>query len=55
MTWIVVIGSTLVMWIWVIVYSFFPSQDFVDEAFILFGTVPFWTTVIITVIICLSM
>ncbi|RXW17346.1 hypothetical protein EST38_g8500 [Candolleomyces aberdarensis] len=52
-TWIVVLGSTIVMWVWVIVYSFFPSQDFIDEAFILFGTVPFWTTVFLTVAICL--
>ncbi|KAJ2916179.1 hypothetical protein MD484_g4258, partial [Candolleomyces efflorescens] len=52
-TWIIVLGSTIVMWIWVIVYSFFPSQDFIDEAFILFGTVPFWTTVFLTVTICL--
>lgn len=54
MTWIVVIGSTVLMWVWVIVYSFFPSADFIDEAFILFGTVPFWTTVVLTVAICLG-
>ncbi|KAF5313608.1 hypothetical protein D9611_010219 [Ephemerocybe angulata] len=54
MTWIVVIGSTVVMWVWVIVYSLFHSQDFIDEAFILFGTVPFWTTVVLTVTICLT-
>ncbi|KAG2004863.1 phospholipid-translocating ATPase [Coprinopsis cinerea AmutBmut pab1-1] len=54
MTWIVVIGSTVVMWLWVIIYSFFPSHDFIDEAAILFGTVPFWTTVLLTVAICLA-
>jgi len=54
MTWIVVLGSTIVMWVWVVVYSFFPSQDFIDEAQILFGTVSFWTTVFLTVLVCLG-
>jgi phospholipid-translocating ATPase len=54
MTWIVVIGSTVVMWLWVVIYSFFPSIDFIDEAQILFGTVSFWTTVFLTVLACLG-
>ncbi|KAH6879592.1 phospholipid-transporting ATPase 1 [Coprinopsis sp. MPI-PUGE-AT-0042] len=54
MTWIVVLGSTIVMWLWVVVYSFFPSIDFIDEAQILFGTVSFWTTVFLTVLACLA-
>ena len=54
MTWIVVVGSTLVMMLWIVVYSFFMSSDFVDEAIILFGTLTFWATVLLTGIICLS-
>jgi len=55
MTWTVVLGSTLVMMAWIVVYSFFPSIDFVDEVSILFGTVSFWATVLVTVCICLGM
>ncbi|KAF9524901.1 phospholipid-transporting ATPase 1 [Crepidotus variabilis] len=54
MTWIVVIGSTVVMMIWIVIYSFFPSVDFIDEVMILFGTVTFWSTVGVTVCICLA-
>lgn len=55
MTWTVVLGSTLVMMAWIVIYSFFPSQDFVDEVSILFGTVSFWATILVTVCICLGM
>lgn len=59
MTWSVVVGSTVLMMLWVVVYSFFPistilPSDFVDEVEILFGTVSFWATVIVTVCICLG-
>jgi hypothetical protein len=54
MTWIVVVGSTVVMMLWIVIYSFFMSSDFVDEAIILFGTLTFWTTVLLTGAICLS-
>ncbi|CAA7270411.1 unnamed protein product [Cyclocybe aegerita] len=54
MTWIVVLGSTIVMMLWIVVYSFFMSNDFVDEVSILFGTVTFWTTVILSAVISLA-
>jgi phospholipid-translocating ATPase len=53
-TWIVVFGSSIVMLLWIVVYSFFPSSDFVDEVVVLFGELTFWTTVVITVFICLG-
>ena len=59
MTWSVVVGSTVLMLLWVVAYSFFPvssllPSNFVDEVLILFGTVGFWATVIVTVCICLG-
>ena len=54
MTWIVVVGSTLVMLSWIIVYSFFSTPDFNEEVTILFGTMTFWSTVFLTATICLG-
>ncbi len=54
MTWAVVVGSTVLMLLWIVVYSFFPNTNFVDEVSILFGTVSFWATVTVTICICLG-
>ncbi|KAF9044299.1 phospholipid-transporting ATPase 1 [Panaeolus papilionaceus] len=54
MTWIVVVGSTVIMMLWIVIYSFFPSPDFMDEVIILFGTVSFWATTLVTSFICLA-
>ncbi|KAF9002486.1 hypothetical protein BDQ17DRAFT_1409499 [Cyathus striatus] len=53
-TWIIVIGSSVVMLIWIAIYSFFFSSDFIDEVIILFGTMTFWATVAIATIIALD-
>lgn len=53
-TWVVVWGSSLVMVAWIIIYSFFPSPDFVDEVTVLFGELTFWVTVILSVTIALG-
>ena len=53
-TWIVVFGSSVVMLIWIVIYSFFESYDFVNEVLILYGGLKFWTTVVITVATGLS-
>lgn len=53
LTWIVVWGSSIVMLLWIVIYSFFETVDFIDEVVILFGNVTFWATVIIAVFICL--
>ena len=42
------------MCLWVTVYSFIPSNSFNDEVIILFGTVGFWTTVVITIILAIG-
>jgi phospholipid-translocating ATPase len=42
------------MCLWVTVYSFIPSTSFNDEVIILFGTVGFWTTVVITIILAIG-
>lgn len=39
---------------WIIIYSFFPSSDFVNEVVVLFGEVNFWATVLVSVFIALS-
>lgn len=54
MTWIVVIGSSLVMVAWIVIYSFFQSNDFNDEVTVLFGEITFWATVIVSVFIALG-
>ena len=54
LTWIVVVGSSVVMLLWIVIYSFFQSSDFNDEVVVLFGNVPFWTSVVISVVISLG-
>lgn len=54
MTWVVVIGSSLVMILWIVIYSFFPSNDFELEFTVLFGEVTFWATVLVSVSIALG-
>ena len=53
-TWIVVIGSSMVMIIWIPIYSFFESIDFNMEVVVLYGEVTFWATVIVSVVVALS-
>ncbi|KAG7095035.1 hypothetical protein E1B28_005826 [Marasmius oreades] len=53
-TWLVVFGSTIVMLLWIVVYSFFFSADFIDEVTILFGELTFWTTIVFAVIVALA-
>ncbi|KAI0777467.1 phospholipid-translocating P-type ATPase [Trametes elegans] len=49
-TWVIVIGSSVIMMLWIAIYSAFPSIDFNDEVVILFGEVTFWTVVVISVV-----
>ena len=42
------------MLLWIVIYSFFQSNDFNDEVVIFFGNVPFWASVIISIIIALG-
>ncbi|KAJ3710320.1 hypothetical protein C8R42DRAFT_597264, partial [Lentinula raphanica] len=53
-TWIVIFGSTIVILLWITVYSFFFSSDFINEVIILFGELTFWTTVIFSAIVALG-
>ena len=53
-TWIAVVGSMLIMCLWVTVYSFFHTTSFNNEVIILFGTVGFWTTVVITIMLAIG-
>lgn len=52
-TWVIIIGSSLVMLLWIVVYSFFESFDFAQEAQRLCGGVTFWSTVCLAVSIAL--
>ncbi|EJD40340.1 phospholipid-translocating P-type ATPase [Auricularia subglabra TFB-10046 SS5] len=54
MTWFVVIGSCVVVMLWVGVYSFFPSVQFQDEVVVLFGNMQFWGTFGVTIVISLG-
>lgn len=42
------------MLLWIVIYSFFESNDFNDEVVVLFGNVPFWACVVISVVIALG-
>lgn len=42
------------MFIWIVIYSFFESSDFVDEVVVLFGESIFWFSVIIAVVVALG-
>lgn len=53
-TWIVVFGSSIVMVVWIVVYSFFETPNFNDEVIILYSEVSFWATVIASVVIALG-
>ncbi|CAL1710461.1 unnamed protein product [Somion occarium] len=54
LTWIIVIGSSFVMLLWIVIYSFFESNDFVDEVVVLCGNGMFWLTVLMSVVIALG-
>ncbi|KAF8648400.1 hypothetical protein AX16_006309 [Volvariella volvacea WC 439] len=53
-TWIIIPGSSIVALLWVVIYSFFFSSDFIDEVVILYGNVTFWATVLMSVVIALA-
>jgi phospholipid-translocating ATPase len=53
-TWVIIVGSCLVMMIWIVIYSYFDSPDFVEEVTVLFGGVTFWAAVLLSVAISLS-
>lgn len=42
------------MMLWIVVYSFFLTSDFVDEVIILFGGLTFWTTVLLSAAVALG-
>lgn len=54
LTWIVVVGSSVIMLLWIVIYSFFRSNDFNAEVVILFGNVPFWASVVISIAVALG-
>lgn len=60
-TWIVVIGSSLVMILWVVIYSYLQPNNFftstgmfVNEVEILFSNLMFWSTVVFSVLVALG-
>ncbi|KAF8132618.1 hypothetical protein EV363DRAFT_1216395 [Boletus edulis] len=60
-TWIVVIGSSLVMLLWIVIYSYLPANNFfsstgsfVYEVEILFSNITFWTTVVFSILVALA-
>lgn len=51
--WVIIPGSSLLMLLWIVIYSFFESFDFIDEVQRLCGGVTFWAAVILSVAIAL--
>ena len=54
-TWVIIVGSNVVMLLWILVYSFFPTQDFYYEVEILYSSIIFWATVLLCVATALRM
>ncbi|KAF9238250.1 phospholipid-translocating P-type ATPase [Melanogaster broomeanus] len=61
MTWIVVVGSSLVMMLWIVIYSFLPASasfsstgSFVYEVSVLFSNITVWATIVASVFISLA-
>jgi hypothetical protein len=52
-TWASVVGSSLLMFVWIIIYSFFQSSDFINEVTVLFGGMTFWATIVLAVALAL--
>ncbi|GAA5871972.1 hypothetical protein JCM8547_006205 [Rhodosporidiobolus lusitaniae] len=48
MVWVIIIGSTLLFHIWVAIYSQFPVFTFQNELIYLYGTLNFWTSILLT-------
>lgn len=42
------------MLVWIVIYSFFESNDFVDEIVVLCTNTTFWFTVLASVVIALG-
>ncbi|KAG6819892.1 hypothetical protein H0H93_007670 [Arthromyces matolae] len=53
-TWVLVFGSTIVMLLWIVIYSAFLTNDFVDEVVILFGGITFWATILLSATVALA-
>ena len=54
-TWVIIVGSNVVMLLWILVYSFFPTHDFYYEVEILYSSIVFWATVLLCVATALRM
>ncbi|QRV93154.1 phospholipid-translocating P-type ATPase [Ceratobasidium sp. AG-Ba] len=54
LTWIVTLGSMAVLIIWIAVYSQFESVDFNDEVSILFSTIAFWGSVLLSIAVAIT-
>ena len=52
-TWLTIIGSNLALLIWILIYSFFPTQNFYLEVETLYPSIMFWATVLLSVAIAL--
>lgn len=59
--WIVVIGSSLLLLLWLVIYSYLPANNFfsttgafIEEVQVLFSNITFWATVVFSVIVALG-
>ena len=53
-TWIVIVGSTLLVLLWITVYSYLTTGDFTNEVELLFSTADFWLAVILSVVLAVG-
>lgn len=53
-TWIVYVGSTLLVYIWIPIYSALAAFPFYGESEVIYGTFNFWFIVFFTVFVCVG-
>jgi phospholipid-translocating ATPase len=54
-TWTIVYGSTLLVMLWIALYSAFLTPNYVNEVVILFGSVQYWAAIVLSVIVAIGM
>ena len=54
LSFIVIFGSMLSTIVWISLYSFMPSIQFQEEIVVLFSTVSFWATIVLSIIMAVS-
>lgn len=53
-TWVVIVVSTLTLYLWIPIYSYLADLSFYAEVSVLYTNFPFWATVVFTVLVAIG-